>query len=153
MGVAQAGGGDGQILQAQLLDGGLHDHVDHEVAVAQVVVEAEGHAAPGAAVAQGVGQSGHDLALLRLFIAAGAGGRLLDVLAIHVVLALIDLLAVYQQEVGNISSNLIDHTKSPSYMPQARARRRVRSAPGINAMSIILPSTVNTPTPAADCSR
>ena len=153
VGVAQGGGRDGQILQPQLLDGGFHDHVDHIVAVTQVVVEGEGHAGLGAALSQRVGDGLHQLALLGLFIAAGAGGGLLDVLAVHVILSLIDFLAVFQQEIGNLSAYCVFHTRSPSQRPQARASFKVLSAPGIKAMSIILPSTVKTPTPAALCSR
>ena len=118
-----------------------------------MVVEGEGHAALRAALAQRVGQGLHDLALLRLFIAAGAGGSLLDVLAIHVILALIDLSAVFEQEVRDLSAYCVFHTRSPSQSPQARASFKVLSAPGMKAMSIILPSTVKTPTPAALCSR
>ena len=153
VGGAQAGGRDGQIFQAQLLDGGGHHQVDHIVPVAQVVVEGEGHAAPGAALAQGLRQTVHQLALLGLFIPPGAGRGLLNIFAVHIVFALIDLPAFGQEVIRDLTSYCVFHTKSPSYIPQARASFRVRSAPGMNAMSIILPSTVNTPTPAADCSR
>ena len=153
VGGTEGGRRDGQILQAQLFDGGLHDHVDHKVAVAQVVVEAEGHAALRAALLQGLGEALDELALLGLLIAPGFRGRLLDVLAIHIILSLIDFLAVRKQEIGNLSAYCVFHTRSPSQSPQARASFRVLSAPGINAMSIILPSTVKTPTPAALCSR
>ena len=152
MGAAQARCGNGQVLQAQLLDGGLHDHVDHIIAVTQMVMEGEGHTVLGTALLQGVHQSRDDLALLGLLIAAGGGGSLVQVLAVHIVLALVNFLAVYQQRVRNFSAYCVDHTKSPSYIPQAFARRSVRSAPGMKAISIILPLTVNTPTPAADCS-
>ena len=118
-----------------------------------MVVEAEGHAAFGTALTEGVGEALDDLALLRLLIAAGLGGGLLEILAVHVILSLIDFLAVFQQEIGNLSAYCVFHTRSPSQSPQARASFRVLSAPGIKAMSIILPSTVNTPTPAALCSR
>ena len=153
VGRAQAGGGDGQVLEAQLLDGGSHHLVDHIVAVPQVVVEGEGHAILGAALLEGLHQGVHHLGVHRLLAPAGAGRGLLDVLAVHIVLALVHLTAIGEQSVGNVPSYFVNHTRSPSYNPQARARRRVRSAPGIKAMSIILPSTVNTPTPAADCSR
>ena len=152
MGIAQRGGGNGQVVQTQLFNGGLHHHVHHEVSVPEVVVEGEGHAALGAALTQGVSQGCHDLAFLGLLVPAGAGGSLLDVFAVHVLLALIHFLAVYQQEIRNFTSYCIFHTRSPSYIPQALASRSVRRAPGMKATSIILPSTVNTPTPALDCS-
>ena len=150
---AQRGRGDGEILQAQLFDGGFHDHIHHIVAVAQVMMEGEGHAVLRAALTQRIGDGRHDLALLRLFIAAGAGGSLLHVFAVHVVFALINFLAVYKQLVRDIASYCIFHTKSPSYMPHAFASFNVRSAPGMNATSTIFPLTVNTPIPAAAASR
>ena len=152
MGAAQRGSGNGQVLQAQLLDGGLHNHVDHIVAVTQMVVEGEGHTVLGATLLECVHQGSDDLALLGLFEPARLGGSLLEVLAVHIILALVNFLAVYQQRFGNISAYCVNHTRSPSYIPQAFASRRVRSAPGMKAISIILPLTVNTPTPAADCS-
>ncbi len=118
-----------------------------------MVVEAEGHAALRAALLQRFREARNDLALLGLLIAPGFRGGLLDVLAVHVIFSLIDFLAVFQQEIGNVSAYCVFHTRSPSQSPQARASLRVLSAPGIKAMSIILPSTVNTPTPAALCSR
>ena len=153
VGGAQAGGRDGQIFQAQLLDGGGHHQVDHIVPVAQVVVEGEGHAAPGAALAQGLRQTVHQLALLGLFIPPGAGRGLLNIFAVHIVFALIDLLAVHKELLRDIASNCVFHTRSPSYMPQAFASFSVRSAPGIKATSTIFPLTVNTPIPAAAASR
>ena len=152
VGAAQRGGGDGQVLQAQLLNGGLHDHVHHIVAVPQMMMEGEGHAVLGAAGLQGLRDGGQDLGLLGLLVPAGGGGGLVQVLAVHIVLALVNFLAVYQQLIRNISAYCVNHTRSPSYIPQALASRSVRSAPGIKAISIILPFTVNTPTPAADCS-
>ena len=151
--VAQGGGRDGDVVQAQFLDGGLHHHVDDVVAVAQVMVEGEGHAALGADLLEGVRDGVHDLALLGLLIAAGAGRGLLQVLAVHVVFALIHFLAVLQQEVRDFASNCVFHTKSPSYMPQALASLSVRSAPGMKATSTIFPLTVNTPMPLAWASR
>ena len=153
MGLAQGGGGDGDVIQAQLLNGGLHDHVDHEVAVAQVMMEGEGHAALGAHLLEGVHDAVHDLALLGLFIAAGAGGGLLQIFAVHIVFALVDLAAILEQIFRNIASYCVLHTKSPSYMPQALASLSVRSAPGMKARSTILPLTVNTPMPCAAASR
>ena len=153
MGGAQAGRSDGQFVKAQLLDGGLHDLVDDEVAVPEVVVEGEGHAASGTELPHGLCDGADDLGLPGLLVPAGTGGCLPDVPAVHIVPALIDLPAVFEQEIGNISADCVDHTRSPFQRPQARASFSVCSAPGINAMSIILPSTVNTPTPAALCSR
>ena len=117
------------------------------------MMEGEGHAALCAQLPQGVRDGIHQLAFLGLLIPTGAGGCLLEVLAIHIVLALIHFPAVLQQEIGNVSANCVLHTRSPSQRPHARASFKVLSAPGMKAMSIILPSTVNTPTPAALCSR
>ena len=153
VGAAQAGGGDGQLLQPQLLDGGAHDHVHHVVPIPEMVVEGEGHAAFRPAVPKGLGDGVHHLAFPGLFIPAGPGGGLLHVPAVHIIFALIHLSAAAEQRIRNVTSNRVSHTKSPSYMPQAFARRRVRSAPGMKAMSIILPSRVKTPTPASACSR
>ncbi len=150
---AQGGGSHGDVLDAELLHRSLNDHVGHIVAVTQVVMEREGAAVLAAALTQRVGNGLNQLGLLGLFITAGLGGGLLHILAVHIVLALIDLLAAGQEVIGNISAYCVSHTRSPSYSPQARASFSVRSAPGMNAMSIILPSTVNTPTPAALCSR
>ena len=118
-----------------------------------MMMKGEGHAVLRAALTQGIGNCFYNLALLRLLIAAGAGGCLLDVLAVHVIFALIDLFAVHKQLVRDIASYCISHTKSPSYMPHAFASFRVRSAPGMNATSTIFPLTVNTPIPAAAASR
>ena len=153
VGAAQGGGGHGDVLDAQLFHSGLDDHVGHVVTVAEVVMEGEGAAVLAVALAQGVGDGGNDLGFLRLLITAGFRTGLGDVLAVHIVLALIDLLAVGQEVIGNVSAYCVFHTRSPSYSPQARASFSVRSAPGMNAISIILPSTVKTPTPAALCSR
>ena len=153
VGVAEAGCGDGQIFQAQFFDRGLHDHVDDIVAVPQMMMEAEGHAALRTALTQGISQGSDNLGFLRSLVSSGLRSGFLDVLAVHVILALIDFLAVYQQFFRDVSAYCILHTRSPSYIPYAFARRRVRSAPGRKAMSIILPSTVNTPRPLAAFSR
>ena len=152
VGAAQAGGGNGNIREPQLLHGGPHNHIYHIIPIPEVVVEGEGHAALRPAVPEGLRQGVHDLALLGPLIPAGPGRCLPDILAVHVIPALIDLPAACQQGVGNFPSHCVFHTRSPSYMPQAFASRSVRSAPGMKAMSIIFPSTVNTPTPASDCS-
>ena len=121
VGGAQAGGGDGQILQPQLLDGGGHHQVDHVVPVPQVVVEGEGHAVPGSALLQRLGQRGYHLGVHRLLTPTGAGGGLLEVLAVHVVLALVDLLAVLQEVVRDLASNCVLHCLTP---PRRTCRRR-----------------------------
>ena len=118
-----------------------------------MMVERERHAVLRTALTQRVGQRFHNLALLRLFIAAGSRGGLLHILAVHIVFALIDLLAVHKELLRDIASNCVFHTRSPSYMPQAFASFSVRSAPGIKATSTIFPLTVNTPIPAAAASR
>ena len=50
VGTAQRCSRNGQILKAKLFNGSLHDHVDHIVAVPEVVVKGEGHAVFGAAL-------------------------------------------------------------------------------------------------------
>ena len=67
-------------------------------------MEGEGHAALCAQLPQGVRDGIHQLAFLGLLIPTGAGGCLLEVLAIHIVLALIHFPAVLQQEIGNVSA-------------------------------------------------
>ncbi len=153
VGRTQAGGCDGQFFQSQLLNSGLHHHVYHIVPIPEMVVERKGHTICGFALPKRLCDGFHHLAFLRLLAAPGLWGGFLDVSAVHVVFPLINFPPSGQQGIGNFPSNCIFHIRSPSYIPQARARRSVRSAPGIKAMSIILPSTVNTPTPAADCSR
>ena len=52
VGLAEGGGGQGDVLEAHFVDL-FHDHVDDQVALAEVVMEADGHAAVGLALDQG----------------------------------------------------------------------------------------------------
>ena len=52
VGLAQGGGGQGDVLEAHLLDL-LHHHADDQVALAEMMVEADGHAAVRVALDQG----------------------------------------------------------------------------------------------------
>ena len=84
-------------------------------AVTQVMMEAEGHAVFRAAQEQGFSQGRDELALLRLFMAAGSWGGFLEIFAVHVIFALIDLASVFQELRGNVPPNCIFHfTRSPS---------------------------------------
>ena len=112
---AETGCRDSQVLEPQLLNGCGHDHVRHIVAVTQVMMEAEGHAVFRAALEQGFSQGRDELALQRLFIAAGSWGGFLEIFAVHVIFAPIALLAASQQLVGDIASYCVFHyTRPPS---------------------------------------
>ena len=130
MGLAQRACAQGDVLEAHLVDL-LHDHADHEVALAEVVVEGNGHAVVGVALDEGL----VDVLDHLIVVVAHHGGDfragLLESLAVLIVVALKDLFAGALEDLfGNFSAYCVQHNhKSPLYTPDALARSMVRFAP------------------------
>ena len=127
MSLAQRAGAQGDVLEAHLVDL-FHDHADHEVALAEVVVEGDGHAVVGIALDQ-------SLVDHLVVVIAHHGGDLraglLEGLAVLIIVALEDLFAGALEDLfGNFSADCVQHNyKSPLYTPDAFARSMVRFAP------------------------
>ena len=130
MGFAQRACTQGDVLEAHLVDL-FHDHADHEVALAEVVVEGNGHAVVGVALDEGL----MDVLDHLIVVIAHHGGDfragLLESLAVLIVVALKDLFAGALEDLfGNFSADCVQHNyKSPLYTPDALARSMVRFAP------------------------
>ena len=130
MGLAQRACAQGDVLEAHLVDL-FHDHADHEVALAEVVVEGNGHAVVGVALDEGL----VDVLDHLIVVVAHHGGDfragLLESLAVLIVVALKDLFAGALEDLfGNFSADCVQHNyKSPLYTPDALARSMVRFAP------------------------
>ena len=130
MSLAQRACAQGDVLEAHLVDL-FHDHADHEVALAEVVVEGDGHAVVGIALDQSL----VDVLDHLVVVIAHHGGHLraglLESLAVLIVVALEDLFAGALEDLfGNFSADCVQHNyKSPLYTPDAFARSMVRFAP------------------------
>ena len=112
MGVAERGGGDGDVLEAHVLDEDLHHGRSGLVTVAEVVMEGDGHAVMGAAALARLADGRAQLAVLRGLASARLGSGLLHIGAIEVVLALVDFLAVCQRLLRDIPAYCVNQLYS-----------------------------------------
>ena len=130
MGLAQRACAQGDVLEAHLVDL-LHHHADHEVALAEVMMEGNRHTVMCIALDEGL----VDVLNHLIVVVAHHGGDfragLLESLAILIVVALKDLFAGALEDLfGNFSADCVQHNyKSPLYTPDAFARSMVRFAP------------------------
>ena len=109
----------------------FHDHADHEVALAEVVVEGNGHAVVGIALDQSLVDVLDHLVVVIAHHGGHLGAGLLEGLAVFIIVALEDLFAGALEDLfGNFSADCVQHNyKSPLYTPDAFAKSMVRFAP------------------------
>ena len=130
MSLAQRACAQGDVLDAHFVDL-FHDHADHEVALAEVVVERDGHAVVGIALDERLVDVFDHLVVVIAHHGSHFRAGFLESLAVFIVIALEDLFAGALQDLfGNFSADCVDHNyKSPLYTPEALARSMVRFAP------------------------
>ena len=130
MSLAQRACAQGDVLEAHLVDL-FHDHADHEVALAEVVVEGDGHAVVGIALDQSLVDVLDHLVVVIAHHGGDLRAGLLEGLAVFIIVALEDLFAGALEDLfGNFSADCVQHNyKSPLYTPDAFARSMVRFAP------------------------
>ena len=130
MSLAQRACAQGDVLEAHLVDL-FHDHADHEVALAEVVVEGDGHTVVCAALDEGLVDVLDHLVVVIAHHGGDLRAGLLEGLAVFIIVALEDLFAGALEDLfGNFSADCVQHNyKSPLYTPDAFARSMVRFAP------------------------
>ena len=130
MSLAQRACAQGDVLEAHLVDL-FHDHADHEIALAEVVVEGDGHAVVSVALDEGLVDVLDHLVVVVAHHGGDFRAGLLESLAVLIVVALKDLFAGALEDLfGNFSADCVQHNyKSPLYTPDALARSMVRFAP------------------------